>query len=109
MIAAGAPERAHAATAFHHWDHSLARSAPFFFAPVPPGASAQIARIARSVSYGWGVIPVEATIGSVTFRTALFPRDGGYLLPLKDAVRKKMAVAEDQSLHVEMTVGPGPT
>ena len=36
-------------------------------------------------TYGWGVIPVVARIGDVEFETSLFPKDGGYLLPLKDA------------------------
>ena len=34
-------------------------------------------------TYGWGVIPVEVRIGGVDFETSLFPKDGGYLLPLQ--------------------------
>ena len=63
--------------------------APFAFAPIPPEHVAPIAQAARLVSYGWGMIPVEAGIGGVRFTSALFPKDGGYLLPLKDAVRRK--------------------
>jgi hypothetical protein len=43
------------------------------------------------ISYGWGMIPVAATIGGTSWSTSLFPKDGGYVLPVKDAVR----VAED--------------
>ena len=80
--------------------------APYYFAPVPQPISDEIAAVARRVSYGWGVIPVHAEIDGTQFTTSLFPRDGGYLLPLKDAVRKKIAIPETGVLEVSMTVGP---
>ena len=46
----------------------------------------------QMATYGWGVIPVAARIGEVDFETSLFPKDGGYLLPLKDAVRKPAGI-----------------
>jgi len=55
-------------------------------------------------TYGWGVIPVVARIGDVDFETSLFPKDGGYLLPLKDAVRKPNQLATGDDVTVEMTV-----
>ena len=61
--------------------------APYHFVALPDWVAEQIAVVARAVSYGWGVIPVEATIGDTTWTTSLFPRHGGYLLPVKDAVR----------------------
>ena len=62
----------------------------------------------RLASYGWGVIPVEATIDGVTFTTSLFPREETYLLPLKDAVRRRIGVTVDDKVEVEMTVGRAP-
>ena len=53
---------------------------PFFYAPLPAAEAEAIRRVARFVTYGWGVIPVEATIAGVTFKTSLFPKDGTYLL-----------------------------
>ena len=79
---------------------------PFFYAPVPDAQSEEIRRVARFVTYGWGVIPVEATIAGVTFTTSLFPKDGAYLLPLKDAVRKKANVTAGDTIAVEMTLRP---
>jgi hypothetical protein len=70
---------------------------------VPQTIADQIAAVASQVSYGWGVIPVEARIGAVVFTTSLFPRDGTYLLPLKDAVRKQLADAD--RMLIEMTIG----
>ena len=80
--------------------------APFFYAPLPDGAAEQIRNAARLVSYGWGVIPVEALVGGVRFTTSLFPRDGTYLLPLKDAVRRPTGITAGDVVHVEMVVQP---
>jgi hypothetical protein len=60
--------------------------------------------VAAIASYGWGVIPVEARIGEVSFTTSLFPQDGGYLLPLKNAVRKPQGLTAGDEVTVEMTV-----
>ena len=81
--------------------------APFFYAPLPDGAAEQIRNAARLVSYGWGVIPVEATLnGGAMFTTSLFPRDGTYLVPLKDKVRKPSRVTVGDNVHIEMTLQP---
>jgi len=63
--------------------------APFLFAPVPEEHAGEISYAARIASYGWGVVPVTASIGSVEFTTSLFPRDGGYLLPIKVQVQRQ--------------------
>ncbi|MGQ0624897.1 MAG: DUF1905 domain-containing protein [Sporichthyaceae bacterium] len=67
--------------------------APYYFLPVPAEPAADIREVASVASYGWGVIPVEARLGAVSFTTSLFPRDGGYLLPLKDAVRRPARIS----------------
>ncbi|MBO9590017.1 DUF1905 domain-containing protein [Devosia sp.] len=80
--------------------------APYYFARLPEEVSVKVAEMAKSVSYGWGVIPIEAAIGDVGFRTSLFPKDRGYLLPLKDAVRKRIEIPENGVIEVVMVVGP---
>ena len=77
---------------------------PYYFVPVPDEESADIREVAALASYGWGVIPVEATVGEVVFTTSLFPKDGGYLLPLKNAVRKPRGLVADDEVRVEMSV-----
>jgi hypothetical protein len=77
---------------------------PYFFAPIPAGPSAEIRRLAKFVTYGWGVIPVQASVGGVAFTTSLFPKDGAYLLPLKDAVRRKAGVTAGEVVAVELTI-----
>jgi hypothetical protein len=78
--------------------------APFYYLPVPDEESADIREIAAMASYGWGVIPVVASIGDVEFETSLFPKDGGYLLPLKDAVRRPLQITVGDEITVEMAV-----
>jgi hypothetical protein len=77
---------------------------PFYFVPVPDDESAAIREVAAIATYGWGVIPVEARVGEVAFTTSLFPKDGGYLLPLKDAVRKPQRLSAGDDVTVEMTI-----
>jgi hypothetical protein len=48
---------------------------------------------ARSLIY-WGQVPVRVTIGGTEFTTALFPKDGRYLVPVKAAVQRSEAIAE---------------
>ena len=62
--------------------------APFHFVTVPDEQSADIAAASPVVSYGWGCIPVTAQVGKTKFTTSLFPKDDGYIVPIKVAVRK---------------------
>jgi Domain of unknown function (DUF1905) len=77
---------------------------PYYFVPVPDEESADIREVAAIATYGWGVIPVQARIGEIDFETSLFPKDGGYLLPLKDAVRKPHGLSSGDHVTVEMTI-----
>jgi hypothetical protein len=49
------------------------------------------------------VAPVEARIGKVGFKTSLFPKDGGYLLPLKDIVRRQANITAGDLIEVKLT------
>lgn len=79
--------------------------APFFYAPLPPAEAEAVRSIAKRVTYGWGVIPVEASIGGTNFTTSLFPRDGTYLLPLKAAIRRTAGITAGDAIEIDMTVG----
>ena len=70
--------------------------APFYFVRVPDDEAARIAELASMVTYGWGVISVTVTVGATTATTSLFPKDGGYLVPIKNAVRlpEKLSVGD---------------
>ena len=79
---------------------------PFFFAPIPLSEAEEIRRLSKLVTYGWGMIPVRAVVGGVTFETSLFPKDESYLLPLKVAVRRKINVTAGDVIAIDMTVQP---
>lgn len=78
--------------------------APFYFVAIPKEESADIKLAAKGIEY-WGQVPVTARIRNTQFSTALFPKDGRYLLPLKAAVRKSARIVEDQTVTVEMNLG----
>ncbi|MFE5677589.1 DUF1905 domain-containing protein [Streptomyces erythrochromogenes] len=78
--------------------------APFYFVPVPEEHAADVQEVAAMATYGWGVVPVAARIGEVGFETSLFPRDGGYWLPVKNAVRTPLGLVAGDEVTVEMTV-----
>ncbi|MEO5652589.1 MAG: DUF1905 domain-containing protein [Marmoricola sp.] len=81
--------------------------APFYFLRIPEEESADIKFAAKGIEY-WGQVPVLVRINDTEFATALFPKDGGYLLPLKAAVRKAAGIdvdALDEVLTVALDVG----
>jgi hypothetical protein len=77
---------------------------PFHFVAVPPDGAELLHVVAPVATYGWGVIPVTVTIGRTTFQTSLFPRDGGYLVPVKDAVRRAERLELGDMLDIELTI-----
>jgi hypothetical protein len=83
-----------------HWR----RPAPCHFVTVPDDGCAVLRAVAPVVSYGWGVIPVRARIRGSDWETSLFPRDGGYVLPVKDAVRHAEGLALGDVVRVEMAI-----
>lgn len=66
---------------------------PFHFVTIPEAESAAIRTTAARTSYGWGVIPVTVDLDGTSWTTSLFPKDGRYLVPIKDAVRKATGAA----------------
>jgi hypothetical protein len=78
--------------------------APYYYLPLSEEAAEDVRDVAAMATYGWGVIPVAVSIGDVDFETSLFPKDGGYLLPLKDAVRKPSGITVGDEVTVEMTI-----
>lgn len=78
--------------------------APYYFVTVPEDEAAELQEVAAAVTYGWGVVPVRATIGGTEWTTSLFPKDGGYVLPLKDRVRKAEGIGEGDTISVTMTL-----
>jgi hypothetical protein len=78
--------------------------APFYFVTVPDEESAELEALSSLVTYGWGMIPVEATIGITRWTTSLFPKDGRYVVPLKSAIRAAEGIAVGDAVHVILEV-----
>lgn len=77
---------------------------PFYFVTVPDDLSDALKTIARSVTYGWGMIPVQARIGRSRWTTSLFPKNGAYIVPLKAAIRRAEGLAEGDVVTVRLDV-----
>ncbi len=75
---------------------------PFYFVEVPEEQSAAIEAVASLVTYGWGVIPVRARVGSTDFTPSLFPKGDMYLVPLKVAVRTAEQIELGDSISLTL-------
>jgi hypothetical protein len=84
----------------YHWRGP----SPYHFVRVPDGVSEGIREVAKAVSYGWGVIPVSVRIGATRWDTSLFPKDGGYIVPIKDRVRLDEGLTLGDSVSLELRI-----
>lgn len=78
--------------------------APWYFLTVPEQDSIEIKAIEAMSTYGWGMIPVNARIGKTEWYTALWPKDGCYILPLKANIRKAENIAEGDTIQARIEV-----
>jgi hypothetical protein len=77
--------------------------APFWFLPFTADDSAIIDELKPMLTYGWGCIPVTCRIRETTFTTSIMPRQGLYLIPLKDAVRKAEGIVPEVSVTARVS------
>lgn len=78
--------------------------APWYFVTVPPEECQMLREQSGIVSYGWGMIPVDAGIGGSNWPTSLFPQDESYVVPVKAAVRKAEGLAEGDLTTVRLSI-----
>ncbi|NYG57253.1 hypothetical protein BJ980_000176 [Nocardioides daedukensis] len=78
--------------------------APYIFIEIPADQSEDIKFAAKGLEY-WGQVPVAVNVADREFTTALFPKDGRYLLPLKLAVRTPLDLEVGQLVDVALDVG----
>jgi hypothetical protein len=71
---------------------------------MPDVEARELKTISGLVTYGWGVIPATVRIGATEWNTSLFPKDGGYLVPIKDVVRRAEGLAEGDRPVVRLAV-----
>ena len=82
--------------------------APYYFVALPENEAGVVDDHKAMLTYGWGAIPATVQVGDTEFTTSLFPRDGGYLLPLKDKVRHAEGIEEGNVVQVRLTLDVGP-
>lgn len=78
--------------------------APWYFVTVPATQSRMLQAIMGIVTYGWGMIPVVVRIGKTEWKTALWPKDGRYIVPIKAGVREAESLDEGDTVSVRLTV-----
>ncbi|WP_249216340.1 DUF1905 domain-containing protein [Nocardioides palaemonis] len=78
--------------------------APYHFVPLPPDEADLVDEVKAEVVY-WGVVPVRARIGATSFTTSMFPREGTWFLPVKDAVRRAEGLELGDAVEVSLAVG----
>ncbi|HEX9115313.1 MAG TPA: DUF1905 domain-containing protein [Anaerolineae bacterium] len=78
--------------------------APWYFVTVPAGESADLRAISGAVTYGWGMIPATVRIGRTAWKTALWPKDGRYIVPLKTSARQAEHLHEGDRVTVRLEV-----
>ena len=79
--------------------------APWHFVTVPLEQCEAIAEVANAVTYGWGMVPVVARIGKTEWTTSLWPKDDGYIVPIKTAVRRAEGVELDDVVALRLVIG----
>lgn len=78
--------------------------APYHFVTVPPVEAEMIGEIAGIVTYGWGMIPASVTIRGTTVTTSLWPKDGGYVVPIKKVLQHREGVAIGDVVEIALDI-----
>jgi hypothetical protein len=78
--------------------------APHVFVTVPEDLAAAVHAVSALVTYGWGMIPVEVRLSGSAWETALWPKDGGYIVPIRLAVRKAEGLAPGDTVTVRLSI-----
>ena len=81
--------------------------APHYFVSVPDDLCAALKDASKLVTYGWGMIPVSVGIGELEYDTSLFPKDGGYLVPIRADVRRAEGLEEGDELIISLELRAG--
>jgi hypothetical protein len=78
--------------------------APWYFVTVPAEQSGDLKAISGFVTYGWGMIPANGRIGNTEWKTSLFCKNGGYVVPIKASVRVAENLEEGDLVTVRLEV-----
>lgn len=79
--------------------------APYYYLRAPEGPSDLIAPMAREVTYGWGAVPVRVRVADTEWTTSMFRKDGQYMIPVRDAVRRQLGLPLGDVAEVWLRLG----
>jgi predicted nucleic acid-binding protein len=79
--------------------------APYFFVTAPTHVDDFLHAHHGELTYGWGVIPAVVRVGDTEVTTSLIPKDGGYLIPLKAALRRAEGIDDGDDVRIRLQVG----
>ena len=75
----------------------------FVTIPAEEAVEIRLESAASGVRRGFGSVRVEARVGGIAWKTSIFPqKSGGYLLPVKAAVRREAGIAAGDEIKVEL-------
>lgn len=75
---------------------------PYYFVAMPEEESHDLKAAASGLSYYRGVIQIRVGIGDTEWTTRLLPKDGRYLVPLRDSVRKPLELADGELVTIRL-------
>ena len=78
--------------------------APWHFVSVPDEHCGALEAASALVTYGWGMIPVAARINGTGWTTSLWPKDGGYIVPVKARVRSAEGLEVGDTVTVRLSL-----
>jgi hypothetical protein len=78
--------------------------APWYFVTIPAKQCRDLKAISGLVTYGWGMIPAHVRIGKTEWKTSMWPKDDGYIVPIKASVRKAENLEEGDTVTIRLEV-----
>ncbi len=83
-----------------------AEHAAWHFASVDKEKSRKIRKEFKSLSRGFGSLPVQVSIGTTTWKTSIFydARHEQYILPLKAEVRRREHIRDGEEVTISFVI-----
>lgn len=87
-------------------DDGTPKSNAWHFLTIDGAVADALRAAAPGRSAAWGSVPVQVSIGTVQWRTSVFPSKeaGGYLLPVKAGIRKAQRIAAGDAITVVLSL-----
>lgn len=77
----------------------------FVSIPAEEAVEIRLESAASGTRRGFGSVRVEAQIGRLAWKTSIFPqKSGGYVLPVKAAIRRDAGIAAGDEVTVSLSV-----